>query len=238
MEYGRTLFFDEFAGDFHPTFKKALSEQLFAKGSQGTGIRLFEKYNFLLIVGMIDPERRIVGDQVFAKIEFVTPDSCSVPVGIVWQSGNQGDLNVIHTQDISDNAVEFNWSEDFPLHEVLPHIRPYRIDKKDKTHFNFDVEYYYHLLPDLSLEFTFSKPLNSSEIETIDTFFSDFKTAWNEQNKGKSIEFVSGIRETGNNIYTVVLDIGLKNDMKTVKKILHSYFIHFGNLPAIKISVK
>lgn len=105
MEYGRTLFFDEFASDFHPTFKKALSEQLFAKGSQGTGIRLFEKYNFLLIVGMIDPEKRIVDSKVFAKIELVTPDSCSITVGIYWQSGNQGDLNVIHTQDISDRRI-------------------------------------------------------------------------------------------------------------------------------------
>ena len=232
------MFFDEFAADFHPTFKKQLAQQLFKKGSNGTGINQFEKYDFQLIVGMDDLNKRLVDNKVVAKIDFITPTSYSFPVDIFWYSDNFTDLLELHKQDISYLNVVFDWADNFPLQKILPHIRPYRVDKKTKTSLNFDVEYFYYLLPDISLEFHFLKGLDKDEVKSIDTFLSSFNFDWNEKNKGKEIQFIGNMTEIGNNVYQVVTDIGLSNNIKTITNLLKSYSDNLGHLQTAKISIR
>ena len=238
MAYDWTMFFDEFAGDFHSTFQKELSRQLFEKGQTGTGIKQFDKYNFQLIVGMTDLAKKLVDNIVLAKIDFITPTSFSFPVDIGWYSDKFTDMLELHKQDITNLNVVFCWIDKFPLQLVLPHIRPYRVDKKAKTDLNFDVEYYYYLLPDISLEFHFSKSLVKDEIKRLDTFLSTFNLDWNEKNKGKEIQFISNVTEIGNNVYQVVLDIGLKNSIKTITNLLKSYSDNLGHLQLTKITIR
>jgi len=238
MAYDWTMFFDEFAGDLHPTFQKELSRQLFEKGATGTGIKQFDKYNFQLIVGMKDLNKKLVDNKVLAKIEFITPTSFSFPVDICWYSDTSTDLLELHKQDITNLNVVFSWGDNFPLQQILPHIRPYRVDKKAKTKLNFDIEYFYYLLPDISLEFHYSKSLDKDEIKSLDTFLLAFNTDWNEKNKGKEIQFISNTTEIGNNVYQVVTDIGLANSIKTITDLLKSYSDNLGNLQTTKISIR
>ena len=122
MAYDWTMFFDDFASDFHPTFQKELSRQLFVKGSTGTGIKHFDKHNLQLIVGMKDLQMRQVADKVFAKIDFITPTSFSFPVDIYWSTSAGADISEIHKQDISNITVDINWGENFPIDKILPHL--------------------------------------------------------------------------------------------------------------------
>lgn len=238
MAYDWTMFWDEFAGDLHPTFQKELSTQLFDKGSTGTGIKQFSKYDFQLIVGMIDLNKKLVDKKVLARIEFITPTSFSFPVDICWHSDNFTNLLDLHKHDITNLNVVFDWADNFPLQQILPHIRPYRVDKRAKTNLNFDVEYFYHLLPDISLEFHFSKGLDRDEIKSIDTFLLSFNLEWNEKNKGKEIQFIGNMTEMENNIYQVVTDIGLLNSIKTITNLLKSYSDNFGHIQTKKISIR
>ena len=233
-----TMFFDEFASDFHPTFRKQLAQQLFKKGSNGTGINQFEKYDFQLIVGNHDLNMRLVDNKVVAKIEFITPTSYSFPVDIFWYSDNFTDLLSLHKQDITNLNVVFDWSDNFPIQQILLHIKPYRVDKKAKTNFNFDVEYFYYLLPDISLEFHFSNTLDKNDIMSLDTFLSTFNYEWNEKNKGKEIQFISKMSDIGNNVYQVVTDIGLANSIKTITELLKLYSDNLGHLNTTKISIR
>lgn len=233
-----TMFFDEFASDFHPTFQKQLAQQLFRKGSNGTGIKKFEKYDFQLIVGMHDLDIKLVDNKVVAKIEFITPTSFSFPVYISWYSDNYKDILELHKQDIANINVVFDWEDNFPLQQILPHIRPYRVDKRNKTNLNFDVEYFYYLLPDLSLEFHFSKALDNNEIKSLDNFISNFHLEWNLKNKGKEIEFIGNLAKIENNVYQVVTDIGLANNIKTITNLLKSYSDNFEHFQTTKITVR
>ena len=232
------LFFDEYASDFHPTFQKELAQQLFRKGSSGTGIKQFDKYNFQLIVGFIDLNKKVVENKVFVKIEFITPTSFSFPIEIYWNSESSADLQELHKQDTTGHFVTFNWADNFPIQQILPHIKPYRVDKKSKTNLKFDVEYYYYSFPDISLEFHFSKALANYEINSLDTFLSKFNLDWNEENKGKEIEFISNVKELENNVYEVVADLGLKSTKKTIDKLLKSYSTNFEHLTTLKITIK
>lgn len=238
MEYDWTMFFDEFAGDLHPTFQKELSRQLFEKGALGTGIKQFDRYNFQLIVGMNNLNKRLVDNKVLAQIEFITPTSFSFPVDIYWYSENCLDMLGLHKQDITNLNVVFSWADNFPLQKILPHIRPYRIDKKAKTNLNFDMEYYYYLLPDISIEFHFSAALDEGDVKVLNTFISNFKSGWNVVNKGKEIQFISSMVEVGNNVYQVILDIGLTNNIKTVLGFIKSYSDNFNHLQTAKISIR
>ena len=119
MAYDWTIFLTD---EFHPTFQKELSRQLLEKGSEVTGIENFEKYNFQLIVGITDPEIKLVGDKVFAKIDFITPASFQFPVEIYWTSKNSDNLLEIHKKDISGLGVEINWNEKIPLEAISPYM--------------------------------------------------------------------------------------------------------------------
>jgi hypothetical protein len=116
------MFFDEFAGDFHPTFQKELSRQLFEKGSVGTGIKHFDKHNVQLIIGMKDLQMRQVAHRIFAKIDFITPTSFSFPVDIYWSTTDAVIVSEIHKQDISNINVDINWGENFPIDKILLHL--------------------------------------------------------------------------------------------------------------------
>lgn len=232
------MFFDEFASDFHATFRKQLAQQLFKKGNTQTGINQFEKYDFQLIVGMHDLNKTLVDNKVVAKIEFITPTSYSFDVDIFWYTDKFADLLELHKQDITDLNVVFDWADNFPLQQILPHLRPYRVDKKAKTNLNFDIEYFYYLLPDISLEFHFLKALDKDKVKSLDTFLSKFNTEWNEENKGKQIHFISNMTEMGNNVYQVVTDIGLSNNIKTITNLLKSYSDNLGHLQTTKISIR
>ena len=119
MAYDWTLFLND---AFHPTFQKELSRQLFEKGTVGTGIPNFETYDFQLIVGIRDPEIRQVGHKVFAKVDFVTPGSFSIPIEIYWTSPEATPLLEVHKNDVSEIAVDIHWSEKIPMEAILPYM--------------------------------------------------------------------------------------------------------------------
>lgn len=119
MAYDWTLFLNN---EFHPTFQKELSRQLFEKGSIGTGIENFDTYDFQLIIGIHDPEIRKVGNKVFAKVDFITPGSFEIPVEIYWTAENSDDLLELHKNDVSNIEVEINWSEKIPFENIVPYM--------------------------------------------------------------------------------------------------------------------
>lgn len=119
MDYDWTIFLNN---DFHPTFQKELSKQLFEKGSSGTGIENFEAYDFQLIVGMNDLDIKIIGDKVYAKIDFITPGSFALPTEIYWTAENSINLLEVHKNDISNINVEINWNEKIPFEKIAPYM--------------------------------------------------------------------------------------------------------------------
>ena len=238
MEYDWTIFFDEFAEDFHPTFQKELSRQLFEKGEVGTGIKQFKKHNFQLMIGMDDLKKWVAENKVYARVSFITPTSFSFPVNIYWYSESCPNLLDLHRQDITSLDVIFGWADNFPIQQILPHIKPYRIDKKVKTGLHFEVEYYYYLIPDISLEFQYLTPLDEDELKRVDTFLSAFCTSWNEKNSKKQLQFISGLTERQGNTYQVLIDTGTAKNIKAITNFLASYSDNFEHLQTLKISIR
>lgn len=117
MKYDWTIFLSD---EFHPSFQKELSRQLLEKGSIGTGIKNFKKYNFQLIVGIRNPEIKQIGNKVFAKIDFITPGSFQIPTEIYWTSKDSKNLLEIHKNDISKINIEIDWNEKIPMDNILP----------------------------------------------------------------------------------------------------------------------
>jgi hypothetical protein len=119
MSYDWTLFLTE---EFHPTFQKEISRQLFEKGKVGTGLKNFENINVQLIIGMNDVNLRVFEKKVFAKVDFITPGSFSIPIDIFWTTENKVNLLEVHKNDVSDINIKINWCENFPLEEILPYM--------------------------------------------------------------------------------------------------------------------
>lgn len=235
---GWVMFFDDFADDLHPTFQKELNQQLFEKGSLGTGIKQFDKHDFQLTVGMEDMQRKIVGDRIYAKIGFITPTSWSFTVDIYWTAKDTSDISNIHKSDVTGKQLEVNWADTFPLDKVLPHLAPYRKDKKEKTGLNFNVEYYYYLLPDITLEFQFLRQLDATNIEAINVFFEDFANNWSKSRKGKEIQYISKIQKNTGKTFFVIADIGLTNSIRVINELLQSFSSLFENLEIDKVAVR
>jgi len=210
-------FYDEYAGDFHPSFKQKLAKQLFEKGSAETGIRGFEKHYFMLLIGREDLKLQQVEDNMFALIDFITPPAFSLSVWIYWKAAGM-DVTTLHKQDVNNINIEFHWGGNFPIDEVLPFLRPYKKEKKGKTNLNFDIEYYHNAFPDISLEIIFAKPPQKEQVENIDNFLADFVNAW--KNKDKIINHVSPLIKKDKNVFEVVVDFGLDNSIKTVSLLL------------------
>jgi len=77
-------FFDEYAGNFHPSFRRKLAKQLFENGCKETGIKGFDKYDFQLLIGQEDLKLQEVQGYMFALVNFITPPAYSKPVWICW----------------------------------------------------------------------------------------------------------------------------------------------------------
>lgn len=119
MDYDWVIFLND---EFHPTFQKELSKQLFEKGVVGTGVENFKNIDFQLIVGLSDLEIKCLNDKIFAKIDFITPGSFSIPIDIFWTIENSANLLEAHKNDISNFKVDINWGNNFPLDEILPYM--------------------------------------------------------------------------------------------------------------------
>lgn len=120
MSYDWALFLNE---EIHPTFQKEISKQLFEKGKKATSIINFEENDFQIIIGMKDLDLRIFEKKVFAKIDFITPSSFSIPIDIFWTTGVKSEnLLEIHKKDVTNINIEINWCENFPLEDILPYL--------------------------------------------------------------------------------------------------------------------
>ena len=212
-------FFDEYAGNFHQTFREKLADQLFEKGSVETGISGFEKYNFQLLVGLDYLEPEEFKGYMFVTVRLVTPSSISVPVRIYWGAKGK-DLQTLHTKNVSRINVEFHWAGDFPLEEVLPHIKPYKKEKKAKTGLRFDLEYYYSAFPDLFLEFDFAKPPLKKQINEIDDILVDLVHKWNDKPRSKHIQYIGNLIKKERTVYEVMADFGANTSIKAVGTLL------------------
>ena len=190
-DYGWAMFFDEYASDLHTTFKQEISRQLFEKTAIKTGLKQFEKYNFQLIIGMNDLYKQVIKNKMYARIDIITPISMGLPAWIYWYSESFDNIEELHKQDITNIPVVIDWNIDFPLDDVLSYTRPRKIDKKDKTGYGFDVEFYYHSFPDISIEFNFLRNLNNKEIESLRIFFKEFHQEWNKEYENKAINFIT-----------------------------------------------
>ncbi len=119
MAYDWTIFLND---EFHPTFQKELSKQLFEKGAAGTGIKNFENYDFQLILGIRDLEIKQIGNKVFAEIDFITPGSYSIPINIYWTSKDFNNLLEVHKNDVTEIDLEINWNGKIPMEDILPYM--------------------------------------------------------------------------------------------------------------------
>lgn len=210
-----TTFFDEHAGSFHSSFKRKLAKQLFEKGSSETGIQGFDKYDFQILVGQEELEMRQIENNMFALVSFITPPAYSEPVWIYW-TAEDADVSTLHTQDVSAINIQFHWGGSFPREKILPYLTPYKREKKDKTGLHFDVEYYHNAFPDISFELVFAKPPAKKQIEAINIAIVHFVNEWNNQNKGKFINYAGSLKQKNNNTYEAAADMGLGNTIKTV----------------------
>jgi hypothetical protein len=220
MEYDWTMFFDDFADEFHPSFKKQISQQLWAKGEQ-TGIKQFQKYNFQLMVGMKPIDLAVKDDKVLITVEIITPTSFAFPTKISWFLRENKDLiENIHKSEVSEDQVEINWENNFPLGSVLEHISPYRRTKSEKNGIGFDVDYYYNNLPDVEIEFYFKKEPTNVDLKELNVFLSDYKDKWNVVKKDKPIEYISVITNESDK-YFLVMDIGVDNTIRLINDLLN-----------------
>lgn len=212
-------FFDEYAANFHLSFKQELAKQLFEKGSKETGIKGFDKYDFLLSIGQEDLRLREIQGYMFALVDFITPPARSQAVWICWKAEGV-DLKELHTQDVSNIDVEFHWGDNFPKNEVLPYLKPYKKEKKIKTGLHFDIEYYYNGFPDISLEISFAKPPLKEQLGNCNNFVAEFLKNWNKRNQDNTINQISPLTKKDKNVFELVADMGTGNSMNTVSLFL------------------
>jgi len=240
-DYDWAMFFDEYASDLHTTFKREISNQLLEKIAIKTGLKQFGKYNFQLIIGMNNLYKQAINNKMYAQIDIITPTSMRLPAWIYWYSDSFDNLEELHKQDITNIPVVIDWNVDFPLDEVLSYTRPRRIDKKEKTEYNFNIEYYHYSFPDVSIEFHFSRNLNKEEIESLNIFFKEFHQEWNKEQEDKAINFYyineQEITDNGS-IVCIMFDFGLKNSSKTITKLLQQYSERQKKFPTIKVCIK
>ncbi|HZG01658.1 MAG TPA: hypothetical protein VEY71_11685 [Chitinophagales bacterium] len=218
MAFDWTMFFDEHANDFHESFRKELSRQLLKKGSAGTGIQHFEKYNFQSMVGARELNMRLVDSKVYAEVEFITPTSFSFPVMIYWTS-NEKELLQMHTKEVSGASIDINWAPNFPFQKILPYIKPYKIDRKEKTGWQFEVRYYYYLVPDITLQFEFVI-VTEQTFSMLDKILKQFCDLWNRNHRNIPIDYVSNAVQTAANTCEVMFDLVDGNGPKIIKELL------------------
>lgn len=212
-------YFDQYAGDFHPTFRHKLAKQLFEKGSIETGIRGFDKYNFQLLIGQEDVRLQQMENYMFALASFCTPSAIAYYVWICWKAKDV-DLDNLHTKDVSLIDIEFHWGNRFPKEEILSELRPFKKERKDKSNLHFDIEYYHNAFPDIILELIFEKQPHDNQVEHIDNFLKTFLNEWNHQNRDKAINYLSPLVKQNESIYEMVGDFGVHNSIKTIGKLL------------------
>ena len=237
-DYDWAMFFDEYASDLHTTFKREISSQLLEKIAIKTGLKQFDKYNFQLIIGMKNLYKQVINNKMYAQIDIITPTSMGLPAWIYWYSDEFDNLEELHKQDITNIPVIIDWNVDFPLKEVLSFTRPRRIDKKEKTGFSFNVEYYHFSFPDVSIEISYLQELNEFEIENINKLLGNFQKEWNIQHNNKMINYISKLKRIDTNTYLFVIDFGLENNSRTITELLKFYFENLVKLPTSKISIK
>lgn len=213
------MFFDEHGEELHESFKKELSHQLWEKGDD-TGVKQFQKYDFQLIVGQNPMNIRIEKGKVLASIEFITPTSWSIPTTISWTT-DEMELELAHKSLVSSDSIVFNWEDELLKNKIEPHIAPYKKSKAEKNGFGFNAEYFYLLIPDVELEVFFKSEVSEETICSINDFLQEFHQLWNENKKGKEIEFISSLNKRDAH-YSVVMDIGPKNTIRTVNELLKS----------------
>ncbi|THU31595.1 hypothetical protein FAM09_28645 [Niastella caeni] len=230
-------FFDEYAGDFHPTFKQKLARQLFEKGSKETGIRGFEKYDFMLLVGQEDLRLQQIDENMFAMISFISPASSSHSAWIYWNAAGADIVN-IHTQDVSTIDIAFHWGGNFPIEEVMHFVKPYKKEKKNKTNLHFDVDYYYNTFPDIFLQIVFLNPPSQQLIETMNSGIADFANTWNRTHSDKVINYIHSLIARGDNMYELVADMGLDNSPQIIGSLLTVLSNHVPPDVISKVSVK
>lgn len=238
--YSNWASFYNFAEDFHPTFKAELSKQLLDKISIRTKLKQFEKYNFILLVGIDEMHKQIINNKMYAYISLVTPTSLGLGVWVYWYSDAFDNLEELHKQDITNIPVVIDWNIDFPLAEVLSYTRPRRKDKKEKTGLGFDVEYFHYSFPDVSIEFYYFRKLEEEELKEFNIFLKNFYDGWNTEHEDKAINFYHLLAPTegDNNTYIVSFDFGLNNNSKTITSLLKQYAEQLADLPTDKICIK
>ena len=77
--------------------------------------KILKELDFQIIIGMQDSEIKQVDNKMFAKIDFITPGSFSIPVEIYWTTEDSSNLSKIHKNDILKMDIEINWGRKFPL---------------------------------------------------------------------------------------------------------------------------
>lgn len=236
-----TMFFDECAGDMHPTFKKEISKQLFEKIVVLTGIKQFEKQNFQLIIGMDDMHLQVHDGKMFALIKIVTPQAMGLRAWIYWHCASFEKVEELHKQDISEMIVDIDWHPDFPLLEVLSCARPRKKERKERTGYGFDLEFYHYSFPDVSIELHLARNLKKEETECLRLLVNEFSETWNNQEDAKAINFFhldEPKTEADGVMIRLSFDFGQNSDEKIIKKFVADYAISFPDFPTKKICVK
>ena len=237
MDFGWTMPWDEYAGDFHESFMKKLSVQLETKIDKVVGIKNVEKYGFQLIVGMVPLEIEIKGNRVFATIELITPHSFSYKVRIFWESNEIEKIEIVHQLDVLNKNIEFEWADGFPIEDVVTFCKPVRIKKKEKSGFEFDVEYFHFMLPDVMLYFLFSKELDLDLYRKIKIFAADYEVNWNNNKEGRII-YMGSFSQEEKTIYCVNFDLHSETHTRCISKFIKDFSITFPKIGLEKMQMK
>lgn len=152
--------------DFSPSFKQALAERLFPQlYKKLEGHATPEKNKFHLMIGFFDHELIESNGWMFFRTLVTNEYARGFYATICWRS-EELEGKTIHQADISDHTVEFAWTTDFPLTEIVSDLNGGQIDS---TTYQFPLEMRLDNFPDLSISFDFHvQPSQDGRLALVD----------------------------------------------------------------------
>ena len=221
---------DQTVAEFSDSFKQELNDQLFLKGGE-TGIKGFERHQFFLLIGLEPIQMTESDGKMHACIRFGVPPSYTFYAWINWTSkgASSGPLAELHKTEVSKESIDFNWDlERFPIQEVTQLIKPSKRSKSPKNGLKFDVDYYYTAIPDIEVVIH----AEGRNLERIAEAVYESTVAFNNElfnsNPEKNFQMIGEPRLEDGKI-TLIMDIGLKNTMRTINHLFKRYSEDIGD---------
>lgn len=142
-----------------------------------------DNYGFNLIVGIDSLQLTENEGRVIAKVAIA--DSWGDPwienertrhISCSWKSNDFEQPLKIHQSDVTNEKIEFEWSDDFPKEDFLEMITPSLTWARSDSTAKFDLEIYLDVYPPFTYEFQFVESPTKKELKTINQFFRDHQS--------------------------------------------------------------